>query len=97
MRFSRPKTTSRFRKPMSPSMHVTFLPCAAKATEIFATEVVLPTPPLPDAIVTTCAVIFPSCLFMPRLCHQLSIFQAGDLRLAFRLFFWRDGDLASDT
>jgi len=42
---------------MSPSMQTTLLPWEASATPMFATAVVLPTPPLPEVIVTTLAVI----------------------------------------
>src|SRR5664279_4597921 len=57
MRFSRPITTSRLRSPISPSMQTTLSPRAASATAIFAVVVVLPTPPLPEVMVTTFPVI----------------------------------------
>src|SRR5262249_5683827 len=59
MRFSRPITTSRLRRPMSPSMHTTLPPRAASATAILAQVVVLPTPPLPEVMVRTLPVIDP--------------------------------------
>src|SRR5512147_927829 len=57
MRFSSPMMTSRFRKPISPSMQTTFLPSDARATAMLATAVVLPTPPLPEVTVITFAAI----------------------------------------
>ncbi len=57
IRFSSPRTTSRFLKPISASIHTTFPPPAAKAVARFAVMVVLPTPPLPEVTVTTFAVI----------------------------------------
>src|SRR5258708_633467 len=53
MRFSRPMTTSKFRRPMSPSRHTTFAPMAASAVAMLAVVVVLPTPPLPEVMVIT--------------------------------------------
>ncbi len=55
IRFSKPRITSRLRRPMSPSMQTTLAPSEARATAIFATAVVLPTPPFPDVMVITCA------------------------------------------
>ena len=64
MRFSSPITTSRFRRPMSASIETTRWPRMAKATLTFAVAVVLPTPPLPDVMVITFALMclspFPS-------------------------------------
>src|SRR5512141_901602 len=53
--------TSRLRSPISPSMQTTFDPLEASATARFATAVVLPTPPFPDVMVTTCAGMYFSC------------------------------------
>src|SRR5579885_3360168 len=53
IRFSRPSTASRLRKPISESSTTTFLPCMASAVPRFAVVVVLPTPPFPDVIVIT--------------------------------------------
>src|SRR5579875_4043129 len=53
MRFSRPRTASRLRSPISESTTATFLPCIARAVPRLAVVVVLPTPPFPDVIVIT--------------------------------------------
>src|SRR5262249_41697435 len=50
MRFSRPTTTSRLRRPMSASTRTTVCPSAASAAPRFAVVVVLPTPPLPEVM-----------------------------------------------
>src|SRR5664280_2091738 len=97
MRFSRPRITSRLRRPMSPSMQTTFWPREARATAIFATEVVLPTPPFPEATVTTLAIISPSCRGVPGLCSQVPSLDAGHFRLAAGLFLGRDGNFAGDA
>ena len=57
MRFSRPMTTSRLRSPMSASMVTTRLPSMARLTPRLAVVVVLPTPPLPDVMVMTVALM----------------------------------------
>src|SRR5579883_151365 len=53
MRFSRPSTASKLRRPISESTTATFLFCIARAVPRFAVVVVLPTPPLPDVMVIT--------------------------------------------
>src|SRR3979409_2311326 len=50
MRFSRPMTTSRLRRPMSASISTTVMPSCAIAAPRLAVVVVLPTPPLPDVM-----------------------------------------------
>src|SRR5678816_1903043 len=50
MRFSRPITTSRLRRPISASTSTTECPSAASAAPRFAVVVVLPTPPLPEVM-----------------------------------------------
>src|SRR5947209_2786186 len=52
MRFSKPRTASRLRRPISASSTATFFPCKARADPRLAVVVVLPTPPLPDVIVS---------------------------------------------
>src|SRR5262245_36471369 len=59
MRFSRPITTSRLRRPMSASTSTTFLPCRAIAVPRLAVVVVLPTPPLPDVTTMARPIRFP--------------------------------------
>src|SRR5512133_3968748 len=88
MRFSSPNTTSRLRKPISPSIQTTFLPPIASATARLAVVVVLPTPPFPDVIVATVAVmpllLSDPCqtllLRTPGHTHQLPIFNMHQLR-----------------
>src|SRR5215470_18224985 len=50
MRFSRPITTSRLRRPMSASTSTTLAPSCAIAAPRLQVVVVLPTPPLPDVM-----------------------------------------------
>src|SRR5262245_24381856 len=50
MRFSRPMTTSRLRRPMSASISTTLAPSCAMAAPRLHVVVVLPTPPLPDVM-----------------------------------------------
>src|SRR6185436_12167945 len=50
MRFSRPMTTSRLRRPISASTSTTLAPSCAMAVPRLHVVVVLPTPPLPDVM-----------------------------------------------
>src|SRR5215510_7226285 len=50
MRFSRPITTSRLRRPMSASISTTLMPSCAMAVPRLQVVVVFPTPPLPDVM-----------------------------------------------
>src|ERR1041384_496942 len=50
MRFSRPMTTSRLRRPMSASISTTLPPSCAIAAPRLQVVVVFPTPPLPDVM-----------------------------------------------
>src|SRR5437588_1968649 len=80
MRFSKPRTASRLRRPISASSTATFFPCMARADPRLAVVVVLPTPPLPDVIVSILLLI----LLLPMTpCEEL-------LQLAQEsvLFFW---------
>src|SRR4051794_30590085 len=65
MRFSRPSTASRLRRPISASTTATFLPCIARAVPRFAVVVVFPTPPLPDVIVITLlSMLYSQCRYV---------------------------------
>src|SRR5262245_38962570 len=74
-------TTSRFRSPISASMATTLWPRAARAALKFAVVVVLPTPPLPEVIVMTVALIsLFLILTVPWFSHNLSFLDGSDLR-----------------
>src|SRR3990170_1424655 len=101
MRFSRPMTTSRLRRPMSASRHTTRAPSAASATPILAVAVVLPTPPLPEVMVTTFAgMVTPSsaaAVALPGLGHQMSVADQSHLRSHGAAPLGRDGDVTGDA
>src|SRR5690606_30670144 len=106
MRFSSPMTTSRLRRPISASTQTTLFPSEARATPRLAVVVVFPTPPLPDVMVMTRAVmacLLPSCCYTllgvmtsdaPLLGHDLPVAHGGDLRSRAGLAVVRgDGDV----
>src|SRR3972149_8645744 len=101
MRFSRPMTTSRLRKPMSAARHPTPAPSAASATPMLAVAVVLPTPPLPEVMVTTFAgIVTPSsapAVAPPGLGHQMSVSDQRHFRSHGAAPFGRDGDMTGDA
>src|SRR5258708_21343580 len=107
MRFSSPITTSRLRSPISPSMHTTLSPMAARATAIFAVVVVLPTAPLPEVMVRTFPVIDQVSASQavsgsfaaraPALGHDAPVFDARQLRPRFAPVRRRDGDQVRDA
>src|SRR5512139_1614528 len=73
MRFSRPNTTSRLRRPISASRQATRFPSSASATPTLAVVVVLPTPPLPEVTVMIRAGIAPPSFHLPRLGDDLAV------------------------
>src|SRR4030042_4138111 len=104
MRFSRPMTTSRLRRPMSASMQTTRRPEAARAAPMFAVAVVFPTPPLPDVIVATLAVIrwlrlpaLAPVFVAPTLGDQLAFVDPHRLRLWLAAPLRGSGDLVGNA
>src|SRR5690606_37385035 len=82
----------RLRRPISASTQTTLFPSEARATPRLSVVVVFPTPPLPDVMVMTRAVmacLLPSCCYtllgvitsdVPLLGHNLPVPHGSDLR-----------------
>src|SRR5512140_1546938 len=103
MRFSSPITTSRLRRPMSPSIQTTLAPPASSATPMLAVAVVLPTPPLPEVTVTTFPGIARLLLVhrlasdVPTLSDNVPVLQPRHLGARLTLAAGRGGDMPGNA